>query len=72
MLSRYIFATESLQDKVPQICEFLNETEDLLHCSRFNSSRDQCRMCRRICRFRKVIILMEATTQKVDDDLKIL
>lgn len=53
MLSRYIFASESFQDKATQICELLNETEDLLNCSRFNGTRDQCRMCQCINKFRE-------------------
>lgn len=52
-LYRYIFETKSFQDKVSRTYQLLDETEDLLSCSQFDGNRDQCRMCRRICRFRK-------------------
>lgn len=57
ILSRYIFSAELFEDKAMQICEFLNETKDLLNCPKFNKNRGQCQMCRRICRFREEVAI---------------
>ena len=55
-LYRYIFEAESFQDKTMRSYELLDETENLLSCSFFNKNKDQCRMCRRICKFREKTI----------------
>jgi len=52
----HLFESGSFEDKTMQTTyELLDETGELINCSQFDKNKDECRMCRRICRFREKI-----------------